>query len=109
MKKPLIALTVAGVLLTAAACGGPSASAAPSNHSKTHGVTASVVTSRASVSGSGSADRWFLTLRGKNQPVSVSKTTYKRCQIGERYPACADGAADVPKTAGESSAAGGAA
>jgi hypothetical protein len=91
MNRFLIAATAAGVLLTAAACTDPSASAAPTRHSKTHKATSNVVTSRASVSGSGSADRWFLTLRGKHQPVSVSKTTYKRCQIGDRYPACADG------------------
>jgi hypothetical protein len=91
MKMLLIAASASGVLLTAAACTDTPAAAAPAKHGKTHKATSSVVTSRASVSGGGSPNRWFLTLRGKHQPVSVSKTAYKRCQIGDRYPACAGG------------------
>jgi 2,4-dienoyl-CoA reductase-like NADH-dependent reductase (Old Yellow Enzyme family) len=90
MKKLLIAAAAAGLLLTAAACTDPSASAAPTQHSKTHkahSAKSRAVTAKAHVSGGA----YFLTLRGAHQPASVSKATFKRCQIGDRYPACADG------------------
>ncbi|MGH3375961.1 MAG: hypothetical protein ACRDP6_14580 [Actinoallomurus sp.] len=90
MKRLLTAAAAASVLLTAAACTDSAASAAP-KHGKAHKATSHVVTARAHVSGSGGAARWFLTLRGKKQPASVSKTSYRRCQIGDHYPACADG------------------
>lgn len=81
--KLLIAIAVAGVLLAAAACGQPASGA-----SAKHEAASKLITSRAHVAGSGGPERWFLTLKGKHQPVSVSKATYKHCQIGERYPTC---------------------
>jgi Ni/Co efflux regulator RcnB len=91
MKKILTAVVAAGVLLTAAACDDSAASTKATKHSKAHKTTSHAVTLRAHTSGAGGPDRWFLTLKGKKRPVSVSKRTYTRCTIGDRFPACADG------------------
>lgn len=85
--KLLIATAIAGVLMATAACEDETAGAATKHHGKAHTISRTVV-SRAHVAGSGGPARWFLTLKGKRQPVKVSKATYTHCQIGEHYPAC---------------------
>jgi hypothetical protein len=81
MKKLLIAVAAAGLLLTAAACDNPDASAAP-KHSKTHKATCHRITAKAHVEGTG---RYLLTLKGVKQPVPVPKPAFKAVGIGDKY------------------------
>jgi hypothetical protein len=91
MKKLLVATAITGLAIVAA-CTDPSASAAPAKHSKahskTHKATSRVITAKGHTEGT---DRYFLTLKGAKLPASVTKRTFKRCHIDDRYPACADG------------------
>jgi hypothetical protein len=86
MRKLLIAVAAGGLLLTAAACDNPDASAAP-KHAKTHKATSRVITAKGHTEGT---SRYFLTLKGAKQPAAVTKRVFKDCTIGDRYPACAN-------------------
>lgn len=87
MKKLLTAITAAGLLLTAAACTDSAASTKPAKHAKTHKATSRIITAKGHTEGTG---RYFLTLKGAKQAAAVTKRVFKRCDIGDRYPSCAD-------------------
>lgn len=82
MKKLLIAVAAAGLLLTAAACDNPDASASPAKHGKSHKATCHRITAKAHVEGTG---RYLLTLKGVKQPVSVPKPAFKAVGVGDKY------------------------
>ena len=86
MKKLLIAATAAGLVLTAAACTDPSASASPAKHSKSHKATCHRITAKAHIEGTG---RYLLTLKGVKRPVSVPKPAFRMVSTGDKY--CAGG------------------
>jgi hypothetical protein len=89
VKKLLTVIAAGAVLLTAAACTDEAAGSTSAHHPtthKAHSAKSRAVTAKAHVSGGS----YFLTLKGAKQPASVSKRTFKRCQIGDRFPACAD-------------------
>jgi hypothetical protein len=88
MKIKLITAALAGALLAgAAACTDEVASASPKHHAKAHKTTSHIITAKGHTEGTG---RYFLTLRGAKLPAAVTKRTFKRCGIGDHYPACAD-------------------
>ncbi|MCO6011484.1 hypothetical protein NE236_41695, partial [Actinoallomurus purpureus] len=89
MKGKLITAVLAAALMAgAAACTNDAASASPGKHAKTHKATTSrVITAKAHIDGT---SRYFLTLKGKRQPASVTKQAFRRCAIDDRYPTCAN-------------------
>jgi hypothetical protein len=82
MKKLLIAVAAAGLLLTAAACDDSAGSAQPAKHSKTHKASCHRITAKAHVQGT---SRYLLTLKGVTQPVSVPKPAFKAVGVGDKY------------------------
>jgi hypothetical protein len=90
MIVKLVTAALAGTLLAGYSVYEKDAGAAPKQHpaadSQVHKVASHVITAKGHTEGTG---RYLLTLKGAKKPASVTKVTFRRCRVGDRYPVCA--------------------
>jgi hypothetical protein len=90
MIVKLVTAALAGTLLAGYSVYEKDAGAAPKQHpatdSQAHKMASRVITAKGHTEGTG---RYLLTLKGSHRPASVTKVTFRRCHVGDRFPACA--------------------